>query len=61
MTASDIPDAVDQTPTLTESLGCMDCDRIFRTGSSCPFCFSTSLLNVAGCLGNMKGKCDDDK
>lgn len=40
----------DQIPRLTEALGCVDCSLIFRHGSSCPFCESRALLNVADLL-----------
>jgi hypothetical protein len=43
-------DALDQVPTFAEALGCVDCTRIFRCGSACPWCASQSLLNVAGVL-----------
>jgi hypothetical protein len=34
-------------PTVNEALGCLDCDYIFRHGSSCPFCGSRAIWNVA--------------
>ena len=34
-------------PTFHDALGCLDCDRLFRTTNECPFCGSKSLMNVA--------------
>lgn len=44
--------AADQIPTLTEALGCLDCERLFRIGDACPFCASKSLLNIADVIGS---------
>mgnify|MGYP001605570418 CR=1 FL=1 len=55
MTDQDIDAAIlhaaDQIPTLTEALACVDCEHLFRTGDSCPFCASKSILNIADVLG----------
>jgi rRNA maturation endonuclease Nob1 len=47
-------DALDQVPTLDSALGCIDCSRIFRSGQSCPYCASQSLLNVSDCIGSQR-------
>lgn len=47
-------DAAEQVPTLEQALGCMDCERIFRTGASCFYCGSPALLNVADCIGGQR-------
>lgn len=47
-------DALDQVPTLTEATACLDCERIFRIGSVCPYCSSSALLNVADCIGGQR-------
>lgn len=45
-------DAMSQIPTLEQCLACVDCSRLFRTGQSCPYCASESLLNVADIISN---------
>ncbi len=40
-------EALAQVPTLTEAMGCLDCERMFRTGAQCPYCTSQALLNIA--------------
>ena len=52
--ASRATDAAEQNPTLNQALGCLDCERIFRHGSACPFCGSQSLLNVSDCIGGQR-------
>lgn len=42
--------ALSQIPTLTEALGCLDCERLFRQGQQCPYCASRALLNVADAI-----------
>lgn len=45
-------DAMSQIPTLTQCLGCADCERMFRIGQACPYCASESLLNIADIISN---------
>jgi len=47
-------EALDLVPTFGEALGCLDCSKLFRCGSACPWCGSTSLLNVANALSERK-------
>ncbi len=54
MTVDAEPFAVDDQPTLSEALGCLDCDLIFRRGATCPGCGSPALLNVADCIGEKR-------
>jgi hypothetical protein len=40
----------DQIPTLTAVSACVDCQKLFRHGSACPYCESESVMNLAGIL-----------
>ncbi len=41
---------LDQIPTLGQAMGCLDCQRVFRTGGLCPYCSSKSIFNIATIL-----------
>jgi hypothetical protein len=45
-----VSEMIDQIPTYSEALGCVDCGKLFRCGAQCPYCESRSIENIAGLL-----------